>query len=100
MIKPLALEVARELNINPEKAYEICKSFHDGMRELLRNPEDCKAGIMIENFLSMKLKSMKLENSLSIPQARDKELRKIVINNLKKYERKKYETIKKRQAES
>jgi len=100
MNKALALEVARELNMNPEKVYEICKSFHDGIRELVHHPADCKAGIMIEEFLTMRIKEVKIQMAIDKHFVKDLDLKIEVKNNLTKYKRKKYESRKKRQAES
>lgn len=99
MNKALALEVARELSMNPEKVYEICKSFHDGIRELVHHPADCKSGIMIEDFLTMRFKEVKIQEVVTKPRVKNLDLKLEVLNNLKKYKRKKYESSKKGQAE-
>lgn len=87
MNKALALEVARELNISPDKAYTICKSFHDGMRELLSHPVDCKGGILIKGFMRFRFKEIKLEHMISAAGTKDLEYKKQVLSNIKKYKR-------------
>lgn len=96
MQKALALEVARELKMSPEKVNAICKSFHDGLRILLMDPVNCKSGILIENFLSFKFKELKLGETLYGHEV-TVETKKQVLNNLKKYKRN--EPVKKKQTE-
>ena len=60
MQKALALEVARELNLSPELTHQVCKSFHDGIRELIKNPTNVKSGILIADFLTLRLSEKKL----------------------------------------
>lgn len=96
MQKALALEVARELNISPDKVYAVCKSFHDGLRELLMNPANCKSGILIKNFMVIKLKELKLQETL-YSHEKTVEVKQEVLNNLKKYKRN--EPVKKKQTE-
>lgn len=86
MNKALALEVARELKMSPEKVHEICKSFHDGLRELVLHPDDCKGGIMIHGFLSINFKKYKLEVSLDRNEY-SKDMKQAILNNLEKYKR-------------
>ena len=87
MNKTLALEVARELNISPDKAYAICKSFHDGMRELLSHPIDCKGGILIKGFVGFRFKEIKLERVTNTEGVKDLEYKQQVLANIKKYKR-------------
>lgn len=94
MQKALALEVARELRKSPEKVYAICQSFHDGLREFLRHPENCKGGIVIEKFLVFKIKDLKLEESLTKSEF-NVELKQQILDNVKKYKRN--EPVKKKQ---
>lgn len=84
MVKALALEVARELNMSPEKAYAICKSFHDGIRTILRKPEEAKRGLMIHDFLVFTLKERRIERQLEYG---DSELKQLILENLKRYKR-------------
>jgi len=88
MNKALALEVARELKISPEKAYQVCKSFHDGLRELMLNPDECKGGIIINGFMAINFKEFKLQESIDKGWTGDPVLKQKIVNNLKKYKRK------------
>lgn len=94
MNKALALEVARELNMSPEKVYEICKSFHDGFRSLLNEPDKCKAGIMIEGFVSLKFRKEKLEKAVGLAKD-NKETKQAVLDNIQLYKRN--DSVKKKQ---
>ena len=87
MNKLLALEVAREMNLSPEKVLQVCKSFHDGLKELLKKPAEAKAGIYITNFLSMNLREYQILHSLGRENPHDVETKEIVLENLKKYKR-------------
>lgn len=87
MNKILAYEVARELNMSPEKVYEICKSFHDGLRYTLMHPDKCKGGIMITNFFSLNLKNLKVDRVINKNENPSSTLLQ-VKENLIKYERK------------
>ena len=87
MNKALALEVARELKLSPEKVLLICKSFHDSFRLLLQKPGEAKSGIHIEGFLTLKLNKYKILNSLEREVPRDVEMKEQVLNNLQKYKR-------------
>lgn len=85
MNKALAFEVAKELGISPEKALLVCKSFHDGLKELLKKPAECKGGVHIEGFLTLNLHKYKIINSLSRENPHDIELKEQILENLKKY---------------
>jgi hypothetical protein len=99
MNKALALEVARELKISPEKASLVCKSFHDGLRELMSKPDEVKGGILISNFLTLKLKEFKLQQSIErLGVNYDVTLRQTIVDNLKRYKRN-VNTVKKKQTE-
>jgi len=87
MNKALALEVARELGMSPEKVNAVCKSFHDGLRQLLLNPQDVKGGILITEFLSINLKEYKLKDSLGKGSERTLLLRQELVDNIEKYKR-------------
>lgn len=87
MNKLLALEVARELNLSPEKVLLVCKSFHDGLKELLQKPAEAKSGIYIENFLTLSLREYLIINSLSREVPHDVEIKETILENLKKYKR-------------
>lgn len=97
MNKALALEVAKELKLSPEKVTQVCRSFHDGLKELLRKPHEAKSGIHIENFLTLNLREYLIINSLQRETPHDVEIKEQILENLKKYRN---ETkSKKRQAE-
>jgi len=98
MQKALALEVARELKMSPEKVYEICKSFHDGIGIVLSDPGDCKSGLLIHNFLCFNLKESKLDKVLHL-EDENTELRHRMKENLIKFRRKNKNNVKKKQAE-
>ena len=85
MNKLLALEVARELNLSPEKVLLVCKSFHDGLKELLQKPAEAKSGIHIENFLTLNLREYLIINSLNREVPHDVEIKETILENLKKY---------------
>lgn len=87
MNKALALEVARELNISPELSYTVCKSFHDGLREIMLEPEKCKGGIQLAKFLTLKFSEVKIKRSLNREVVRNKERKEQVLDNLTKYKR-------------
>jgi len=93
MQKALALEVARELNISPELCYTVCKSFHDGLRQVMNEPEKCKAGIMIQDFITLRLSVHKIEKSLKSENASHAERKQEVLKNIKKNERKKKQAV-------
>lgn len=86
MNKALALEVARELKMSPEKVNAICSSFHDGLKHFLTNPQDVKGGIHIEGFLSMNINKYKILHSLTLEKQSNVELKTELLENLKKYE--------------
>lgn len=86
MNKYLILELARELKMSPGKVEEICRSFHDGLRELLLKPEEVKGGIMIEGFLTFSLKEQKLKRAVEISKY-DSSLQATVLENLQKNKR-------------
>lgn len=97
MNKALALEVARELKISPEKAFQVCKSFHEGLRELMMKPDEIKGGIQISNFLTLKIKEYKLQKSVErLSGIYDVTLRQTIVDNLKRYKRN-VNTVKKKQ---
>lgn len=100
MVKALALEVARELGKPPEKVYEICKSFHDGLRLLMLEPEKCKNGIMIKDFLVFEFKEVQLKKSILRNGTGDPVLKEQIINNIKTNRLKNPYHVKKEQAES
>jgi hypothetical protein len=83
MQKALAFEVAREKNMSPEKVYEICKSFHDGLRELMSKPDKCRKGIIVEGFLTLNFRRFKLEKRL-YNNTQNIELKKRILENLQK----------------
>ena len=97
MNKALALEVARELNLSPQKVNAVCKSFHDGLRALISKPETCKSGIMIQGLLVLKLKDIKLQETLEWSPY-TKEVKQQILDNIKKYKRN--ESVKKKQTKS
>jgi len=87
MNKALALEVARELKISPEKANAICSSFHDGLKYFLTHPQDVKGGIHIEGFLSMAINKYKILHSLELDSKYNVELKHEILDNLQKHSR-------------
>lgn len=92
MNKALALEVARELKISPDKVMAVCQSFHDGLKELLKIPAECKSGIHIEGFLTLQLNKYRIIHSLERERPHDVEAKEQILDNLNKYKRKKNET--------
>lgn len=98
MNKALALEVAREKNLSPEKVYEICKSFHDGIRFLMLEPENCKSGIMIHDFLTLNFKELKLKDSIEKDGTGDPVIKQKIVDNLKTYGRTNRNDITQKQA--
>lgn len=87
MNKALALEVARELKLSPEKVHAICNSFHDGMKYFLTHPQESKGGIHIEGFLSMAINKYKILHSLELDSTYNVELKHELLDNLKQYKR-------------
>lgn len=94
MQKALALEVARELNISPELAYTVCKSFHDGIRTLLKDPVSVKTGIHIQGLITLRLSEKKLLKA-QVRKGDDETITK-TLEQYGKHKRKKY--TKKKQA--
>lgn len=98
MNKALALEVARELKLSPEKVMAVCQSFHEGLNALIKDPANAKAGIHIENFLTLNLNKYKIINSLGRENPQNVEVKEQVLINLQKYKRNETKS-KKRQTE-
>lgn len=88
MNKALALEVARELKLPPEKVYAVCKSFHDGLRTYIKNPTQCKGGILIHKFVSLNFKEYRLTKTLAENRIGDPIQKQKIVENLNIYRRK------------
>lgn len=87
MNRALALEVARELKLSPEKVNAICSSFHDGLKYFLTHPQDVKGGIHIEGFLSMAINKYKILHSLELDSTYNVELKHELLDNIQKHSR-------------
>jgi len=60
-MKQFAKEVAEELKVNPETVNKVIYHFWNGVRHYISNPFECKAGVLLSDFMYLKLNYRRLK---------------------------------------